>query len=116
MCYGDSLMSKKIKILTILYVTIFVSFIFLLLYFTCGVFYLTNDDVGFMRTYSGYDTGVPSIGNSYGSYTFGLICVLLYTNLPGINWYTIISILVLIITNAVIFLKQSHEIDFKIAF
>ena len=107
-------MTLKKNISVVLFATLFVTAVFFLLYYTCGVFYLTNDDVGFMKTYSGYDTGVPSALNSYGSYTFGQFFVLLYSFLPGINWYAYISIFVLIISNTVIIYCIYNLLDKKI--
>lgn len=107
-------MSLKKNISTLLFAVFFVGFVFLLLYYTCGVFYLTNDDVGFMKTYSGYYSGVPSVYNSYGSYTLGSFYVLLYSVLPAINWYTVVSIMVLIISNAIIIFCILNVLDEKI--
>ena len=76
--------------------------VFLLLYYTCGVFYLTNDDSGIMKTFSGYSTGIPSAYHPYCSYLLGTINKLLYSIYPKLNWYTYGSILTMILSNAVI--------------
>lgn len=75
---------------------------FVWLYYSYGVFYLSNDDTGIMETYSGYSTGEPTAYHAYGSYTLGLFFKMLYTACPRLNWYTYGSILVMIVSNAVI--------------
>ena len=72
---------------------------------TYGVFYLSNDDTGIMKTYSGYATGEPTAYHAYGSYTLGLFFKALYTIAPTLNWYTYGSIAVLIISVAVIIIS-----------
>ena len=67
-----------------------------------GIFYYTNDDTGIMKTYSGYATGEPTAYHAYGSYTLGLFFKGLYTIMPTLNWYTYCSIIMLIISVAVI--------------
>lgn len=81
---------------------LFVTAFFVWLYNAYGIFYLSNDDTGIMKTYSGYATGEPTAYHAYGSYTLGLFFKALYTIAPMLNWYTYGSILVVIISNAVI--------------
>lgn len=76
--------------------------VFLILYFTVGVFYLSNDDTGIMKTFSGYCTGEPNAYHPYGSYTLGLINVFFYNLFPKLNWYSYGSIFIMIISNAII--------------
>lgn len=82
--------------------TTFVIIYFVWLYYSYGVFYLSNDDTGIMETYSGYSTGEPTAYHAYGSYTLGFFFKMLYTACPRFNWYSYGSILVVIISNAVI--------------
>ena len=67
-----------------------------------GIYYLSNDDTGIMKTYSGYATGMPTAFHEYGSYTLGLFFKGLYTVLPKVNWYSLWYIGVVILANAVI--------------
>jgi hypothetical protein len=60
-----------------------------------GIFFLwmnpafeTNDDVRMMLGVSGISTGVPSEYMMYTNVIIGIILKFLYTQLPGINWYT----------------------------
>lgn len=98
-------MNRTFKIKT--FMPKILSIIFMLVCFTViyeiyGVYYLSNDDTGIMKTFSGYNTGVPTPYHQYGSYTLGLFYKLLYTLLPSLNWYTFFSILTVIVSNAVI--------------
>lgn len=90
--YGFSLL------LSFTFMTVFFTWI----YYKYGVYYLSNDDMGIMKVYSGYSSGVPSPYHQYGSFTFGMIYKLLYTMAPTWNWYSYFSILTIIVSNAVI--------------
>lgn len=80
---------------------VFVTACFLFIYMTYGVYYLTNDDTGIMKTFSGYSTGTPTAFHQYGSITLGMIYKFLYRLIPTWNWYSYGSILVVIVSNAV---------------
>lgn len=75
---------------------------FVLIYSVYGVYYLSNDDTGIMKTFSGYNTGIPTAYHQYASYTLGMIYKLLYTIVPMWNWYSYGLIFVVIISNSVI--------------
>lgn len=81
---------------------IFVLGCFILIYITYGVYYLSNDDTGIMKAYSGYSTGIPTPYHQYSSISLGMIYKLLYQFIPTWNWYSFGSILVVIMSNAVI--------------
>ena len=85
-------------IITLITVTVF----FVVVYLTYGIYYLSNDDTGMMKAFSGYGTGIPTQYHQYGSFTLGMICKLLYTLVPTWNWYSYGSILVVILSNTVI--------------
>lgn len=75
---------------------------FVLIYIIYGVYYLTNDDTMMMKAFSGYNTGIPMPYDQYSSFTLGMMYKFLYTFIPTWNWYTYVSILVVVISNAVI--------------
>ncbi len=87
--------------------TFLLSLIFMVAFFTWiyvnyGVYYLSNDDTGMMKGYSGYGMGIPSPYHQYGSFTLGMIYKLLYTVVPTWNWYSYFSVITVIVSNSVI--------------
>lgn len=81
---------------------LFVAAWFALIYVTYGVYYLTNDDIVMMKAFSGYNTGTPMPYDQFSSFTLGMMYKCLYTLIPAWNWYSYVSILVVIVSNAVI--------------
>lgn len=87
------------------------------IYYYYGVYYLSNDDTGIMKVYSGYSSGVPSPYHQYGSFTLGMFYKLLYMVMPTWNWYSYFSIITVIVSNSVIIYviyKQRDAIHSKL--
>ena len=81
---------------------LFVAMCFVLIYVTYGVYYLTNDDTVMMKAFSGYNTRTPMPYDQYSSFTLGMIYKCLYTFIPTWNWYSYVSIFIVVVSNAVI--------------
>lgn len=93
--------------------TVLVLLCFFILYFTCGIFFRTNEDVGMMKVYSGYSTGIPSPYHQYGSFTYGLMFKVLYTAAPNVNWFTLVSISIVVSSVSIIIWSIAGRVDMK---
>ena len=100
------------EVLSFVLATLFVTLCFVWIYANYGIYY-SSDDVGIMKTFSGYTSGTPTAYHAYGSYTLGLFFKALYTIMPGLNWYSYGSILVVIVSNVVIIYSIYRQRDSK---
>lgn len=92
----------KNKYVPLILSLVFITVCFIWIYFTYGVYYLTNDDIGIMKAFSGYNTGVPNPYHQYGCFTLGMIFKFFYMVITTWNWYSYFSIIIVIVSNGVI--------------
>lgn len=73
------------------------------------VLYEENDDIAMLLFASGGYTGKPEVHLVFINFIYGYLTQFLYSNFPGIEWYTILFIIILIVSTSIIIWKITNQ-------
>ena len=65
--------------------------------------YETNDDPGMMGNVNGAKTGEPEADTLFSLFLWGKLVSCLYTLIPGVSWYTILFLMLIALSQWIIF-------------
>lgn len=92
-----------------------------ILWTVCPMMYQNNDDKYLLYMMAGYTTGAPALETVFGGFVWPLIITSLYKLCSGVTWYTLLSLMVIVVSlmmivRSFIVSDDAKDIVFEIIF